>query len=115
MLLHCFTAGPELAARLDKLGSYFSLSGILTFKNAHDIRDIAKTMPDERIMIETDCPYLAPVPYRGRRNEPAFVPHVGEKLAEIKGWTVEQTAERTTQAFFSLFSKAKAQIKGKSV
>ena len=110
MLLHCFTAGADLARRLDALGSYFSLSGILTFKSAQEIRDIAKTMPDERLMIETDCPYLAPVPHRGRRNEPAFVPAVGEKLAEIKGWDIEETAARTTEAFFSLFQKAKAQV-----
>jgi len=114
MLLHCFTAGANLARRLDALGSYFSLSGILTFKSAQEIRDIAKTMPDDRIMIETDCPYLAPIPHRGRRNEPAFVPQVGEKLADIKGWSVEETAERTTDAFFSLFQKAKAQIEGKT-
>lgn len=114
MLLHCFTAGEDLARRLDALGSYFSLSGILTFKSAQAIRDIAVTMPDERIMIETDCPYLAPVPFRGRRNEPSYVPHVGEKLAELKGWTIEQTAEKTTAAFFSLFQKAKAQIETKT-
>lgn len=114
MLLHCFTAGPELARRLDALGSYFSLSGILTFKSAQDIRDIAKTMPDDRIMIETDCPYLAPVPHRGRRNEPSYVPAVGAKLAEIKGWNIEDTAAITTNAFFSLFQKANAQISGKT-
>jgi len=112
MLLHCFTAGETLARRLDKLGSYFSLSGIVTFKSAQDIRDIAAVMPDDRIMIETDCPYLSPIPYRGRRNEPAFVPHVGEKLAEIKGWSLEETADKTTAAFFNLFAKAKAQIDG---
>ena len=110
MLLHCFTAGEGLARRLDALGSYFSLSGILTFKSAQAIRDIAITMPDDRIMIETDCPYLAPVPFRGRRNEPSYVPHVGEKLAELKGWSIDETAEKTTNAFFSLFQKAKAQI-----
>lgn len=109
MLLHCFTAGADFAKRLDALGSYFSLSGILTFKSAQDIRDISKTMPDERIMIETDCPYLAPVPYRGRRNEPAFVPHVGAKLAELKGWSLEETAQRTSDAFFNLFQKANRQ------
>ena len=114
MLLHCFTAGETLARRLDKLGSYFSLSGIVTFKSAQPIREIAALMPDDRIMIETDCPYLSPVPYRGRRNEPAFVPHVGEQLADIKGWSLERTAETTTAAFFNLFEKAKAQIDGES-
>jgi len=114
MLLHCFTAGPDLARRLDKLDAYFSLSGILTFKKAQDIRDIAKTMPDERIMIETDCPYLAPVPYRGRRNEPAFVPYVGACLAEVKGWSIDDTAQKTTEAFFALFQKTKVQIESQN-
>ena len=87
-------------------GFYFSVSGIMTFKNAHDVRALAKAMPDERIMLETDCPYLAPVPHRGRRNEPAYVGHVCEALANVKGWTVEQTAKKTTDAFFALFKKA---------
>ena len=110
MLLHCFTAGEELARRLDKIGSYFSLSGIMTFKKAQDIREIAKAMPDDRIMIETDCPYLAPVPHRGQRNEPAYVPYVGEHLAQVKGWSLDDTAKRTTDAFFNLFIKAKEQL-----
>lgn len=105
-LVHCFTAGREMMERMADIGLYFSLSGIITFKNASELRDIAKDMPDERIMIETDCPYLAPVPYRGRRNEPAFVPHVAEKLANIKGWSLEETAQKTTDAFFNLFTKA---------
>ena len=111
MLLHCFTAGESLARTIESLGGYFSLSGILTFKSAQDIRDIAKTMPDDRIMIETDCPYLAPIPFRGQRNEPAFVPNVGACLAEIKGWSLEETAVKTTDAFFSLFTKAQSQLK----
>jgi len=115
MLLHCFTAGNDLARRLDKLGSYFSLSGIVTFKSAQDIRDIAAVMPDDRIMIETDCPYLSPIPFRGRRNEPSYVPYVGEKLAEIKGWSLEETAEKTSAAFFNLFQKAKMQIEGRAL
>ena len=111
MLLHCFTAGQALAKTIDRLGGYFSLSGIVTFKSAQDIRDIAKTMPDDRIMIETDCPYLAPVPFRGQRNEPAYVPEVGARLAEIKGWSLDETAIKTTNAFFSLFTKAQSQIR----
>ena len=79
----------------------------MTFKNAHDVRDIIKNMPDDRIMIETDCPYLAPVPYRGRRNEPAYVKEVCEGLAAVKGWSFDETAQRTTDAFFNLFQKAK--------
>ena len=104
--LHCYTSGPELAEWAADQGFYFSVSGILTFKNAHDVRALAKAMPDDRIMLETDCPYLAPVPHRGRRNEPSFVTHVGQALAEVKGWSLEQTQARTTDAFFNLFKKA---------
>lgn len=105
-LLHCYTSGPELAQRAAALGLYFSVSGIITFKNATELRDIVKSLPEDRLMIETDCPYLAPVPHRGRRCEPAFVTHVADKLAEIKGWSVDDTATRTTDAFFNLFKKA---------
>ncbi len=105
-LLHCYTSGEALARRADKLGLYFSVSGIITFKNASELRDITKTLPDDRLLIETDCPYLAPVPYRGRRNEPAYVPHVAQKLADIKGWSLEEAATKTTEAFFALFTKA---------
>ena len=106
-LLHCYTSGPELADWAAKAGLYFSVSGIASFKNAHDVRARIQAMPDDRIMLETDCPYLAPVPHRGRRNEPAFLPHVAEALATVKGWTLEETASRTTEAFFALFQKAK--------
>ena len=106
-LLHCYTGGERLAERAADMGVYFSLSGIITFKNAHEPREIAKILPADRIMIETDCPYLAPVPYRGRRNEPAFLVHVAEQLADIRGWSLEETKEKTTNAFFGLFSKAK--------
>ena len=105
-LLHCYSSGPELARRAADMGLYFALSGIITFKKADELREIAATLPDDRIMIETDCPYLAPMPHRGRRNEPAFVTYVGEKLAEIKGWSAADTAQRTTDAFFNLFTKA---------
>ena len=103
--LHCYTSGPELAEWAAEAGLYFSVSGIATFKNAHEVRERIKAMPDDRIMLETDCPYLAPVPHRGRRNEPAFLPHVAEALADVKGWTLEDTARRTTDAFFRLFNK----------
>jgi len=105
-LLHCYSSGPGLARRAADMGLFFALSGIITFKKAEELREIAKSLPDDRIMLETDCPYLAPMPHRGRRNEPAYVSHVAEKLAEIKGWTVEETEERTTNAFFDLFKKA---------
>ena len=105
-LLHCFTAGKELAHRATDLGVYFSVSGIITFKNAHELRDIVKTLPDDRLLIETDCPYLSPIPHRGRRNEPAYVSLVCQELARIKGWSEEDTAQRTSDAFFNLFAKA---------
>ena len=105
-LLHCYTGGPALAEAALKLGGYISFSGIITFKNASDIRAIAQTAPLERIIIETDCPYLAPVPKRGRRNEPAYLVHVADKLAEIKGVTPEEVAQITTDNFFRLFPRA---------
>ncbi len=104
-LLHCYTSGAELAKRAAAIGAYFSVSGIATFKAAQDVRDVIKDMPADRIIVETDCPYLAPMPMRGRRNEPAFVPHVYEKLAEIRGWSLEDTRLRTHDAFFRLFSR----------
>ena len=104
--LHCYTSGAELAEWGADQGFYFSVSGILTFKNAHDVRALAKAMPDDRIMLETDCPYLAPVPYRGRRNEPSYVSEVCKALAEVKGWSFEETVRKTTDAFFKLFTKA---------
>lgn len=106
-LLHCYTGGPKLADAALALGGYVSFSGIITFKNAGDVRAIAETTPLDRIIIETDCPYLAPVPMRGRRNEPAYVVHVAEKLAEIKGTSLEDIARITTDNFFRLFSKAR--------
>ncbi|NNE58726.1 MAG: TatD family hydrolase [Hellea sp.] len=106
-LLHCYTSGEKLARTAAELGCYFSMSGIITFKNAHEVRDIASWLPEDRIMIETDCPYLAPVPHRGRRCEPSMVPLVAEKLAEIRGWTIEETAQKTTDAFYIFFDKAK--------
>lgn len=105
-LLHCYTGGPDLAKAVYDLGGYISFSGILTFKNASDIRDIARDAPLDRIIIETDCPYLAPVPMRGRRNEPAYVVHVAEKLAEIRGVSVDEIARVTTDNFFRLFARA---------
>lgn len=105
-LLHCYTSGEKLARRASEMGVFFSLSGIISFKNASEVRDISGWLPEDRLMIETDCPYLAPVPHRGRRNEPAYVIEVAKKLAEIRGWSLEQTAEKTTNAFFDLFKKA---------
>ena len=106
-LLHCYTSGERLARRAIEMDIYFSMSGIVTFKNANEVRSVAKIVPQNRLLIETDCPYLAPVPYRGRRNEPAYVTHVADKIAEIRDWSVEDTAKITSDNFFTLFKKAK--------
>lgn len=102
-LMHCYTSGPELAEKAAQLGAWFSVSGIATFKAAQEVRDIVAVLPADRIIVETDCPYLAPVPHRGRRNEPAYVGHVLDKLAEIRGWSRDEAEARTTDAFFALF------------
>jgi len=103
LLMHCYTSGPELAKKAAELGAWFSVSGIATFKAAEEVRAVIRDMPAERIIVETDCPYLAPVPYRGRRNEPAYIPHILAKLAEIRGWSLAEAEARTTDAFFDLF------------
>jgi TatD DNase family protein len=105
LLMHCYTSGPELARRAAALGAWFSVSGIATFRAAQDVRAVIADMPADRIIVETDCPYLAPVPYRGRRNEPAYVGHVLAKLAEIRGWTLEEAEARAEDAFFALFDR----------
>ena len=105
LLMHCYTSGAELAVRAAALGAWFSVSGIATFKAAQDVRAVIADMPAERIIVETDCPYLAPAPHRGRRNEPAYVAHVLAKLAEIRGWTLDEAEARTEAAFFDLFDR----------
>ena len=105
ILMHCYTSSAELARRAAALGAWFSVSGIATFKTAEDVRAVVRDMPGDRIIVETDCPYLAPVPYRGRRNEPAYVGHVLAKLAEIRGWTLDEAEQRTEDAFFTLFDR----------
>ncbi|WP_429911336.1 TatD family hydrolase [Glycocaulis sp.] len=105
-LLHCYTGGEELARRASALGLWFSASGIITFKKADDVRAVFRDIvPADRVIIETDCPYLAPVPHRGQRNEPSFLPHVAEKLAELRGWSAEETAQRTTANCLALFDR----------
>tara|TARA_R110002124_G_scaffold103684_4_gene252944 strand:- start:13 stop:906 length:894 start_codon:yes stop_codon:yes gene_type:complete len=106
-VMHCFSSGAELAKKALDLGFYISLSGIITFKKADDLREIVKTVPLDRVLIETDSPYLAPVPMRGRRNEPAFVAHTAAKLAEIKGVSTEEIGKITTENFYRLFKKVK--------
>jgi TatD DNase family protein len=105
ILMHCYTSGPELARRCAALGAWFSVSGIATFKAAEEVRAVIAEMPEDRIIIETDCPYLAPVPMRGRRNEPAYLPHILAKLAEIRGWSLEEAEKRTEDAFFAVFDR----------
>jgi TatD DNase family protein len=104
-VLHCFSSGPELARRGLALGGYVSFSGILTFKNAEPIREIAAFTPADRLLVETDAPYLAPVPHRGKPNEPAFVRYTAERLAEIRGVSFEEVARQTTTNFAELFAK----------
>ena len=105
MLLHCYTSGAELARRAAALGAWFSVSGIATFKAAEDVRAVIRDMPADRIIVETDCPYLAPVPHRGRRNEPAFLPAVLAGLATVRGWSPEEAEARCEDAFFALFDR----------
>ncbi len=102
-VLHCFTGRQEFADELLALGFYISFSGILTFPKAEDIRQVARNVPEDRLLVETDTPYLAPVPHRGKPNEPAYVGHVVQKLAEIKGVSVEEMAERTATNACRLF------------
>ena len=104
-LIHCFTGTQRLADAALELGLYISVSGIATFKNSGVLRDVIKTVPLDRLLLETDAPYLAPVPYRGKTNEPAFVVHTAKMLAELKGVTEDELAAATTQNFFRLFSK----------
>ncbi len=105
-VIHCFTAGPDLAEAALEMGFYISLAGIVTFKNAEALRETVKRVPLERLLVETDSPYLAPVPHRGRRNEPSFVPHVAAKLAEVLQVSSAELAAATTANFDRLFWKA---------
>ncbi len=107
-LLHCFTAGPDLARRALALGGYVSFSGVITFKKSEDLRAIAAELPEDRILVETDSPYLAPTPFRGKRNEPSYVRETAKVLAATRGVSLEEIAAATTRNFFTLFSKAKA-------
>jgi len=106
-VLHCFSSGLELARRGLALGGYISFSGILTFKNAAAIHEAAIMAPADRILVETDAPYLAPVPHRGQSNEPGYVAHTARKLAQLRGVAFDEIAATTTSNFYRLFSKAK--------
>ena len=102
-IIHCFTENWETAQRALDIGFYISLSGIVTFKNALELQEVAKKLPLDRILIETDAPYLAPMPHRGKTNKPAYVVHVAEFLAKLRGDTVENIAEQTSANFRRLF------------
>ncbi len=106
-VLHCFSGTQKLADACLELGGYLSFSGIMTFNKAQEIRNVAFKTPMDKILIETDAPYLAPMPYRGKTNEPSFVVHTAKCLAEVKSISLEEVAKQTTENFFRLFSKAK--------
>ena len=102
-IIHCFTGTERLASAAIEMGFYISFSGVLTFKNATGLREVAQSVPMEKLLIETDCPFLAPLPHRGKRNEPAFVRETAARLAELKGVSVEEIARSTSENFKSLF------------
>ncbi len=102
-VMHCFTESWETAQAAIGLGFYISFSGIVTFKNAHALKEVARQVPLERMLIETDSPYLAPAPFRGKTNQPGYVKYVAEEIARLKGVSVEEVAKKTTDNFFKLF------------
>jgi TatD DNase family protein len=104
-ILHCFTGGRELALGAVELGLYVSFSGVVTFKKAEALRAIAAEVPLERLLVETDAPYLAPEPYRGKQNEPAYVVHTAATLADVRGMTPDAFARATTDNFFRIYTK----------
>jgi TatD DNase family protein len=104
-VLHCFTGGRDLAMRAIALGHYVSFTGILTFKNSQSLRDIAAELPPDRVLVETDAPYLAPLPYRGKRCEPSYVVETAKVLAQTRGVSADDIARQTTENFFRLFGK----------
>lgn len=104
-ILHCYTGGPDLAARALALGLYVSFTGVITFKKSEALRELAATVPLDRLLVETDSPYLAPMPYRGKTNEPSYVVHTAKTLAEVKGVSPDEIAAATTENFFRLFRK----------
>lgn len=106
-VMHCFTESLQVAEAAMEMGFYISFSGIVTFKNAKELQAVARAVPLERMLIETDSPYLAPVPHRGKMNEPGLVRHVAEFLAELKGIPLERVAQQTTDNFFNLFKIAR--------
>ena len=106
-VLHCFTESLEMALAAIEMGFYISFSGIVTFKNALELKEVAKQIPLERMLIETDSPYLAPMPFRGKTNQPAYVKYVAQEIANLRGISVEEVAKVTTANFFTLFKHTK--------
>jgi TatD DNase family protein len=106
-VMHCFTETWEVAEAALALGFHISFSGIVTFKNAQALKEVARRVPLDRMLVETDSPYLAPVPHRGKPNQPAFVRHVAEEVARLRGIAFEEVARRTTENFFRLFAHAR--------
>jgi len=106
-VMHCFTEDWAMAEQAMELGFYISFSGIVTFRNAEPLREVARQVPLQRMLVETDAPYLTPVPYRGKSNQPAYVRYVAEHIAEIRGESLETIAAVTTANFFTLFQAAK--------
>jgi TatD DNase family protein len=109
-VFHCFTESMEVAKAALELGFYISFSGIVTFKNAKEIKEVAKWVPLERMLIETDSPYLAPSPHRGKTNNPSFVPFVAQEIALLKGLSIEHVAQQTSQNFEDLFKRARPPV-----
>ena len=107
VIFHCFSSGPEMAKTCVEAGWVLSLSGTVSFRNAHDLREAARLIPEGQLLVETDAPYLAPVPFRGKTNQPAYVRHVAEAVAAARGETLEAVAEVTTRNFFQLFKDAR--------
>jgi TatD DNase family protein len=105
-VFHCFSGSKQLSEEALKRGFYLSVSGIFTFKSAHELREVFKDVPLNKLLVETDSPYLAPIPYRGKRNEPSFVKEIAQFLADLKGVSYEEVAKQTTQNFKDLFKKA---------
>ncbi|HEY9037168.1 MAG TPA: TatD family hydrolase [Pseudomonadales bacterium] len=110
-VMHCFTESWDMARQAIDLGFYISFSGIVTFRNAEALREVVKQVPLDRLLIETDSPYLAPIPYRGKPNEPKYLPAVAAEVARLKGVSVEEVIEATGNNFFNLFAKARDRIR----
>jgi TatD DNase family protein len=111
-ILHCYTGGPELAQRALELGLHVSFTGVVTFKKSEALREIARNVPLDRMLVETDSPYLAPEPYRGKPNEPSYVVNTARTLAEVKGVSLDELAQATTENFFRLFGKVPRAVAG---